>query len=206
MATNLLLLLVASTLRLGEGGSVIHLRTGKINTDEIDPIQEMEVGLQDEHSRLYLVNFKETTEEGKGAVSGILHEHLEEYIPDNTFVVFADHSQIFKIKALPHVAWVGEFKREYKVSPMLKKDASKLNVILAHDTHRDSTAAHKVAKRMSDRCDVHAKSATANLMVVDVKVSQDTLKVASCCAEIEEVLWVEERVAMKFHMPHGVKR
>eukprot|EP00954_Amorphochlora_amoebiformis_P021838 1349043-Amorphochlora_amoeboformis.AAC.1 len=62
MATNLLLLLVASTLRLGEGGSVIHLRTGKINTDEIDPIQEMEVGLQDEHSRLYLVNFKETTE------------------------------------------------------------------------------------------------------------------------------------------------
>ncbi len=178
---------------------VIHLRAKTIKTEEMDPIKPLDVALQDTDLRPYLV----TLDPSKGLtatkdrITKVIHEALEEYIPENTFMVLANHEDIYQVQQLDGVVWVGEYKAEYKVSPSLGNSAKKLSVLLGHDSHRGSQEGHEILAAMRERCSLKAVLVTSNLFVVNLEGDQVALDASKCCAQSHEVVWVEERLENK---------
>ncbi|MBI1842286.1 MAG: S8 family serine peptidase [Verrucomicrobia bacterium] len=138
--------LLASIVLLWDSGSVsaqeksIRLRNETLLTPP--PAAGRQLALQqaeDSVSGLYLIQFDGRLEPGWPPMLENLGARLLLYVPDDAFIARLDRAGLSRLRALPFVRWVGEYKVEYKAHAQVRSwwkqpasgDTRRLNLLLS---------------------------------------------------------------------------
>ncbi|WP_172632559.1 S8 family serine peptidase [Methanohalophilus mahii] len=103
------------------------------------------------------------------------------YVPENTYILHLNGSQINRIKSLPYFKWMGEYKPEYKVDPDLYGLDGETIIVI-------STFKSNSAELKNSLLEMDASLVAENGNQIRVKINGSVIPLIAQCAN---VVWIE---------------
>jgi hypothetical protein len=208
MSTKLLFIL--NFLLFLSKASILHLKGGDIDTSNTPTLSKFGRGNMPEEKTILIIAFNTAHREvAKLSVTQLVGHSLDEYIPNNSFLVWASYDQGLAIEQIPGVEWVGKLRPKDKL-PKNIIEKYKLSVTVFQHVDEAYLArmsgALIVAEAEKLGITVHVQVQSDHLMMVSCmedSASGDTRQIARMLAGMEGVVWVETKIPAQLMPEHG---
>ncbi len=162
----------------------------RLRTQAIDPGASAQPGVERERG-LFLVQFRGPVQpEWRDQLAGV-GATLLRYVPEDAFVVRFDRAGPGLVRALPFVQWVGPYRPEHKVHPLVARrgDSPDVSILLAPGAAPNDLAAAKNAFR---RLQQESRSRFGAILRGQLAPGQ-----LRRLADSDSVLWIEPAPQIK---------
>lgn len=141
----------------------------------------------------YLVQFAGPIEQAWKDAAAAEGAELLEYVPDYAFKVRMSPAQAARVRALPTVAWVGQFHPAYKLAPNLKRAGQALYRVRVEQGADAQAAAGQIAA-----AGAQVLASDGSILLVGADAAQ-----LDAIAQVLDVAWVENFLLYEKHNEAG---